>query len=181
MRCQPKRPHAVFSFLWMNVFDTATVNRSNISKLNLTMRTKLIITSKLITALAAVAIASATLVAQAETKIDKSKLPPAADKKGVTFAADIKPIFEKACVKCHGSEKPKAKLRLDNLEGALKGGENGKVIEAGKSADSVLVHNVAWLGEEDYFMPPKGNKAGIAQLTKEEVGLIRAWIDQGAK
>ncbi len=30
-------------------------------------------------------------------------------------------------------------------------------------------------------MPPPDNKAGIAQLTKEQVGLIRAWIDQGAK
>lgn len=145
------------------------------------MRTKLIILAKLITSLAAIAIASATLVANAETKIDKSKLPPASDKKGVTYVADIKPIFEKSCVKCHGAEKPKAKLQLNSLEGALKGGENGKVIEPGKSADSVLVHNIAWLGEEDYWMPPKDNKAKIAALTKEEVGLVRAWIDQGAK
>lgn len=145
------------------------------------MRTKLIIPSKLFSTLVAVAIASVTLVARAETKIDKSKLPPASDKKGVTYAGDIKAIFEKSCVKCHGAEKPKARLRLDNLEGALKGGENGKVIEPGKSADSALVHNIAWLGEEDYWMPPKDNKAKIAPLTKEEVGLIRAWIDQGAK
>ena len=139
------------------------------------------IPSKLTTTLAIVAIASAALVAHAENKIDKSKLPPAASKKGVTYAGDIKAIFDKSCVKCHGEQRPKAKLRLDSLEGALKGSENGKVIEAGKSEDSVLVHNVAWLGEEDYFMPPKGNKAGIAQLTKDQVGLIRAWIDQGAK
>jgi mono/diheme cytochrome c family protein len=171
----------VICFQSLNVFDTTTVNRSNVSKLNSIMRTKRIIPSKLTAAIAALAIASSVLVANAQTKIDKSKLPPAADKKEVTYAADIKPIFEKSCVKCHGAEKPKARLRLDNLEGALKGGDNGKVIEAGKSADSVLVHNVAWLGDEDYFMPPKGNKAGIAQLTKEEVGLIRAWIDQGAK
>lgn len=145
------------------------------------MRTKQIIPSKLITTLAIAAIVSAALVARAETKIDKSKLPPASDKKGVTYAGDIKAIFDKSCIKCHGAEKPKARLRLDNLEGALKGGENGKVIEPGKSADSVLVHNIAWLGEEDYWMPPKDNKAKIAPLTKEEIGLVRAWIDQGAK
>ena len=29
-------------------------------------------------------------------------------------------------------------------------------------------------------MPPKDNKAKIPPLTKEEIGLIRAWIDQGA-
>jgi uncharacterized membrane protein len=131
--------------------------------------------------IAVVAIASIATAASGQKKIDTSKLPPAADKKGVTYATDIKPIFEKSCVKCHGAEKPKAKLRLDNLEGALKGGENGKVIEPGKSADSVMVHNIAWLGEEDYWMPPKDNKAKIAPLTKEEIGLVRAWIDQGAK
>jgi uncharacterized membrane protein len=133
------------------------------------------------TAISAVAVLATFLTAQAETKIDKTKLPPASDKKGVTYAADIKPILDKSCVKCHGGEKPKAKLRLDSLEGVLKGGDNGKILEAGKSADSPVVHSISYLGEEDYFMPPKGNKAGIAQLTKEEVGLIRAWIDQGAK
>jgi mono/diheme cytochrome c family protein len=113
--------------------------------------------------------------------VDVSKLPPASDKKGVTFASDIKPIFEKSCVKCHGAEKPKAKLRLDNLEGALKGSAEGKVIEPGNSAKSVLVHNIARLGEEDYWMPPPDNKDKIPFLTNEQIGLVRAWIDQGAK
>lgn len=134
-----------------------------------------------VTLMTVAAVASVALVAQAEAKIDKSKLPPAAAKTGLTYSADIKPIFEKSCVKCHGAEKPKARLRLDTLEGTLKGGENGKVIEPGKSADSSLVHSISWLGEEDYWMPPKDNKAKIAPLTKEEVGLVRAWIDQGAK
>ena len=35
----------------------------------------------------------------ADKKIDASKLPPAADKKGVTYEADIKPIHEKSCFK----------------------------------------------------------------------------------
>ena len=110
-----------------------------------------------------------------------TKLPPAATKQGVTYAGDIKAIFDKSCVKCHGAEKPKAKLRMDTLEGVLKGSADGKVIEAGNSAKSVLVHSVAHLGDEDHWMPPKNNKAKIAPLTKDEVGLIRAWIDQGAK
>jgi uncharacterized membrane protein len=99
----------------------------------------------------------------------------------VTYASDIKAILDKSCVKCHGAEKPKAKLRLDTLAGVLKGSENGKILEPGKSAESQMVLSVAWLGDEDYWMPPKDNKAKIPQLTKEEVGLIRAWIDQGAK
>ena len=117
----------------------------------------------------------------ADTKVDPSKLPPASTQKGVTYAKYIQPLFEKTCFKCHGQEKQKGKLRLDSLEAALKGGENGKDVIAGKSAESPLVHAIAHLGDEDYFMPPPKNKDNIKQLGKEEIGLIRAWIDQGAK
>jgi mono/diheme cytochrome c family protein len=117
----------------------------------------------------------------ADKKVDTSKIPPAADKQGVTYTADIKPIFEKSCVKCHGADKQKGKLRLDSLEATLKGGEDGKVVKAGNSADSMLVHNVAHVGDEDMWMPPPDNKDKIPALTKEQIGLIRAWIDQGAK
>jgi mono/diheme cytochrome c family protein len=131
------------------------------------------------------AIAASLLTASGAEKksasVDVSKLPPASDKKGVTYEADIKPIFAKSCIKCHGSERQKGKLRLDSLAAALKGGEDGKVIEVGDSAKSVLVHNVAHIGDEDDYMPPPDNKDKIPPLTKEQIGLIRAWIDQGAK
>ena len=108
-------------------------------------------------------------------------LPPASTKQGVTYATDIQPIFENSCVRCHGAEKAKGRLRLDSAAGALKGGEDGKVIIAGQSAESVLVRNVARVGPKDGYMPPPNNKAGIPALTKKQIGLIRAWIDQGAK
>src|SRR5688572_15811766 len=41
------------------------------------------------------------------------------------FSRDIKPILETACIRCHGAEKPKGELRLDNRAGALKGGDKG--------------------------------------------------------
>jgi mono/diheme cytochrome c family protein len=136
----------------------------------------------LITCLAAGCISALANVHAAEkVHLDPAKLPPAADKKDVSYASDIKPIFDHSCVKCHGEQKPKAKLRLDSLESALKGGENGKVVIPGKSTESVVMANIAHLGDPDDFMPPPKNKAGIAPLTKEEMGLIRAWIDQGAK
>jgi hypothetical protein len=113
--------------------------------------------------------------------VDLSKIPPASTKQSVTYATDIKPILDKSCTKCHDGDKPKAKLRLDSLAGALKGGEDGKVIQPGNSADSMLVHNVAYAGAKDLYMPPPRNKAKIPPLTKDEIGLIRAWIDQGAK
>lgn len=110
-----------------------------------------------------------------------SQLPPPSPKKGVTFAADIKPIFEHSCVRCHGRLKPRAHLRLDKLWGVLNGGEDGKVVKPGNSAQSLLVRNVAHMGDPDDYMPPPKNHLGIEPLSRTQVGLIRAWIDQGAK
>jgi len=125
-----------------------------------------------------VAFAAFAAHAADEIKFDLGKVPAAASKTGVTFDADIKPIFEKSCFKCHGPEKQKAKLRLDSLPAVLKGGEDGQVLTPGKSAESLMVIAVARLGDEDDAMPPadKGEP-----LTKDQVALIRAWIDQGAK
>jgi hypothetical protein len=117
-------------------------------------------------------------------KVDVSKLPPAAAKTGVTFDTDIKPMFEKSCAKCHGAdvEKPKGKFRSDTKANVLKGGGEGPAVTAGDLAKSPLIAMVAQIvDDEEMFMPPKGNKAKIAPLTKDEVGLVRAWIEQGAK
>jgi uncharacterized membrane protein len=130
-----------------------------------------------LTALSSLAAALTALAAS----VDTSKLPPASDQKGLTYAKDIKPILDKSCVRCHGAERPKAGLRLDSLAGVLQGTKEGKVVKTGDSAQSLMIHATAQLGPEDHWMPPPGNKAGIAPLTKEQVGLIRAWIDQGAK
>jgi len=110
----------------------------------------------------------------AEQKLlDLTRLPPAAAI-ATDFARDIQPLFAERCVKCHGAEKQKGGLRLDSKAAALKGGDDGKVIAPGNSAESRLVHLVAGL-EQDTIMPPKG-----ARLTPEQVGILRAWIDQGA-
>lgn len=156
---------------------------------------------------------------------DLSKLPPVADKQGVTYAKDIRPLFEASCFRCHGDREQKGGLRLDSLETALKGGKDGKVIAPGKSKESPLVIAVAQI-DEDTAMPPKfrrgrgpggpGHPGGAGErppgaanevpppppgaggqrgfggprggfgpppkpLTAEQVGLVRAWIDQGAK
>jgi hypothetical protein len=112
--------------------------------------------------------------------IDPSKLPPPSTKQGLTFDKDIKPLFEKSCIDCHCAEKAKGKLRLDTLAGTLKGSVDGKVLEPGNSAKSFLVANIAFLGNEDEFMPPPKEKK-YPKFTAEEVGIVRAWIDQGAK
>ena len=123
----------------------------------------------------------AFVTVNAAEKVDTSKLPPASDKKGLTFDKDIKPIVEKSCLKCHGAEKPKAKYRVDSKEAFIKGGESEEAsVLPGKSAESPVVHMVADL-IEDYEMPPIDKREKYPALTKEQIGLLRAWIDQGAK
>jgi hypothetical protein len=55
----------------------------------------------------------------------------------------------------------------------LKGGDSGPAAAPGKSAGSYLIELVSGLNADE-VMPKKGKK-----LTPEEVGALRAWIDQG--
>jgi len=109
-------------------------------------------------------------------ELDAAKLPPVADVT-VDFDRDVKPLLESACLKCHGAEKHKGEFRLDSPERAMAGGDNGVDIIPGDSAKSPLIHFVARL-VPDMEMPPKGKGE---PLTVQQVGLLRAWIDQGAK
>ena len=164
--------------------------------------------------------------------VDWSKLPPPSTQTGVTFEKDIAPMLKESCVRCHGVNRPKAQLRLDSLEGVLKGAKDGPVVTAGDSANSLLVKAVSQLdpqtamppkprarrgpggpqGTNAPAMPPPGGPGGpegggpppmdggqgpggpggpgpggqpkfppAKPLTADQVGLIRAWIDQGAK
>lgn len=107
--------------------------------------------------------------------VDLSRLPPAAARP-VDFAQDIAPILSKSCQSCHGAEKQKGEYRLDSRAAALKGGADyTPAIKPGDSAGSPLIHLVADL-VPDLKMPAKGDP-----LTPEQIGLLRAWIDQGAK
>ncbi len=183
--------------------------------------TYIIMENKIALTLLVLAAAGSSLLAGDKidiNKLDLSKLPPPATKQGVTYATDIRPILEASCVRCHGQERPKARLRLDSLEGLLKGGEDGKVVLPGDSKQSLLVIAMARIdkllsmrpehypgrggpGRPGRFGPPdgppphppgegpggpggfRGHRFGPPPkpLTAEQVGLVRAWIDQGAK
>ncbi|MBK9170941.1 MAG: PSD1 domain-containing protein [Bryobacterales bacterium] len=98
--------------------------------------------------------------------------PPAAHT--VDFSREVAPLFAKRCQGCHNAGQRTAGLRLDSREGLLEGGYSGAAIIPGKSAESTLIHMVAGT-REGRVMPPAG-----AKLTPVEVGILRAWIDQGA-
>jgi len=108
-------------------------------------------------------------------EIDESKLPPPAPVP-IDFGRDIKPILTNNCYKCHSGEKPKSHFLLMSRETALKGGNQGVDLLPGQSAKSPLIHYVSRL-VPDMEMPPEGKGT---PLTREQIALLRAWIDQGA-
>src|SRR5437879_2746062 len=113
-------------------------------------------------------------VAFAKITPDQAKaLPPPAARK-IDFAKEIKPIFEASCIKCHGRGRTKGEFSIESRDTLLKGGESGPAIVPGRSAESRLIELVAGL-DPDAVMPQKGKR-----LTPEQIGLLRAWIDQGA-
>lgn len=91
------------------------------------------------------------------------------------FTRDVRPIFERHCLKCHGPEKQKGGLRFDVKEGAFKTGESGeRPILPKHASESRLIKLVSSL-KGDEWMPPKGER-----LAANEIDILKRWIDAGA-
>jgi uncharacterized membrane protein len=86
----------------------------------------------------------------------------------------INPILQQKCVGCHGPDKQKGKLRLDNEEHIIKGGKNGEVIKGKEDAE--MLNRILLPPDDEDHMPPKEK----GQLTKDQLALIKWWINNGA-
>jgi mono/diheme cytochrome c family protein len=82
---------------------------------------------------------------------------------------EVLALFQARCVRCHGAEKPKAKLSLADADGLRRGGRDGAVVVPGRPDDSPL-----WQLVRDGKMPPK------EPLAEAERALVRRWIEGGA-
>jgi hypothetical protein len=107
----------------------------------------------------------------------------------VDFETQIKPIFKQSCVKCHSLDNPRKQaaggLRLDDKEAALKGGKHGKDIVPGDSTQSLayklLLGPTTVDGKHVDAMPKQKRGEEFKPIEKDQIDLIKAWIDQGAK
>jgi hypothetical protein len=95
----------------------------------------------------------------------------------VDFSRQIQPVFEKHCYDCHSSDAAESGLRLDARGPALEGGDSGKAIVPGKSAESRLIAVVEGKDEDFGRMPPEDEGE---PLKGNEIALLKLWIDQGA-
>ncbi|MCP4846708.1 MAG: DUF1549 domain-containing protein [Verrucomicrobiaceae bacterium] len=115
------------------------------------------------------------LISDAPAAKPEPREMPAAAKRNIDFADDIKPILERSCTKCHANGKSKGGFSIDHLHAFLGGGDSGPAVIKGKSEQSLLIQLVLST-DPDERMPSKGNR-----LSLEDISLLRAWIDQGLK
>jgi hypothetical protein len=78
------------------------------------------------------------------------------------------------CTKCHNATKKKGDLLLTDFQHILAGGENGKVVVAGKPEKSNLYTYLLLPENDDKHMPPKGK----LQLNKAQITIIGWWIKE---
>ena len=116
----------------------------------------------------------ASLAASFAADAQPVNLPaPAAHK--VDFATELQPLFAERCFDCHGEKKQESGMRADSRADLLKGGDTGPSVVVSNSASSILVQVLADSHPDLAQMPKKKEK-----FTAAQIGLVRAWIDQGA-
>jgi WD40 repeat protein len=126
-------------------------------------------------------VAAGLSAAEPEPSKDRQAIAIAEIKRteAVDFEREILPILKNNCLACHNQTKAKADLILETPQTILKGGESGPAVRPGKSAESLLLKLAAH--QDKPAMPPRENKVAAANLTPEQLGLLKLWIDQGAK
>lgn len=88
----------------------------------------------------------------------------------------IFPMMNRRCVSCHNQDKKKGDLDVSSFSNLMKGGESGDVIIPGDAEASDFYRRITLPESHDDFMPSEGKQP----LTKNEVALIRWWINNQA-
>jgi hypothetical protein len=96
----------------------------------------------------------------------------------VSFSKDVAPVLDKFCTTCHSSDEDHpSELFMDTYETLMKGGKHGKAIVPGDSKESLIAKKLSDAPPFGKMMPPPRKP----RPTPEQIALILAWIDQGAK
>ncbi len=94
----------------------------------------------------------------------------------VAYTDLVQPLLHNKCYSCHGPNKQKGKLRMDQTDLLLKGGKDGIVLEPGKADESEMIKRILLEKADEHHMPPKEKP----QLTEKEIALLHWWIASGA-
>ncbi len=97
----------------------------------------------------------------------------------MNFEKEILPLLTKNCVACHNTKKAENSLVLETHADDPQGGDSGPAVVAKKSGRKPAAQSGGAPLDEP-AMPPADNKVGAVDLTSDQLGLIKLWIDQGA-
>jgi len=97
----------------------------------------------------------------------------------VDFSMDVFPMLQAKCIACHNRKTAESDLVLESVEAIMKGCGSGVVVVAGKPDESLLYKAAA--RSEEPHMPPLPNTVAAKALTPQELGLLKKWIEEGAK
>lgn len=104
-------------------------------------------------------------------------IPPIANvQEAAVYDSIVKPVLQTTCYNCHGPNKQKGGLRLDNPAAIAKGGKDGIVLIAGKADSSMLIRRMLLPESDEDHMPPRGHR----QLSHQQQELLYWWVAQGA-
>lgn len=95
------------------------------------------------------------------------------------FKVDVFPILKGNCLPCHNAKDAEADVVLETPQTMLKGGGDGPLFVPGKGEQSLLLRVASFRAKP--HMPPPKNKVGARPLTPRELGILKLWIDEGAK
>jgi cytochrome c len=105
----------------------------------------------------------------------------------VSFRKDIRPILQANCISCHdrvGEGIAKSEFSAKDYDSVMRGTKFGPVIVAGSSESSTLYLMVAHKTDLSIHMPPHHEQSlaegRMKPLSREQIELIKLWIDQGA-
>lgn len=88
------------------------------------------------------------------------------------FETHVRPILDEHCLKCHGSAKQWAGLRLDSRESILKGGDSGPAAVAGEPDESLLIRAIRH--EDENLKMPQDDR-----LSDAEIEILSNWVKWG--
>lgn len=97
----------------------------------------------------------------------------------IDFNRQIRPILSENCFLCHGFDisTRKGELRLDIFDGAIADRGGYAAIQPGNLEDSELWYRINTEYKKEVMPPTKTGKT----LTAEQKGLLKRWIEGGAK
>lgn len=96
----------------------------------------------------------------------------------ISYSKNVYPLIKTKCLKCHeqDDENPNS-FSMDNYVLTRTSGKANNMILPGDGANSYLILKLLPIPPKGAQMPMFSKK----KLTEDEIGLIRKWIDQGAK